>query len=187
MINNTNINNISKDEISEININNNNTINYGINIKSGFPKNKKKINIEEEISNKTKVNSRFNTINVYSNKKAEFIPPQYNFKFFKLNDKGVVKKIERSQIPFDINKETQILLEVKKDVLYDEHYLEGPFYEDQNIIEIIDDTNIYNDTKNIKFNDNNIPSNNNTLVIKKNNVKNNDMSIKEEIPKTKKE
>ena len=189
---NYNPNTINNNEISEIDINNNDNnsnINYGLSIKSGFPKNKKKINIENEINNKTKVNNKYNTVNLYSNKKAEFIPPQYNFKFFKPNDKGIVKKIERSKIPFDVDKDTKILLETKKDVIYDDNYLDGPFYEDQNVIEIIDDINT---NKVIKFNESNNNINNNfdsSVIIKKNanRINNkNDISAKEEIPKSKK-
>ena len=191
---NYNPNTVNNNELSEIDINdndNNSNINYGLSIKSGFPKNKKKINIENEINNKTKVSNKYNTVNLYSNKKAEFIPPQYNFKFFKPNDKGIVKKIERSKIPFDVDKDTKILIETKKDVIYDDNYLDGPFYEDQNIIEIIDDAN-NNTNKVIKFNESNNNINNNfdsSVIIKKNINKNNnrnDISAKEEIPKTKK-
>ena len=169
---NYNPNTINNNELSEIDINdndNNSNINYGLSIKSGFPKNKKKINIENEINNKTKVSNKYNTVNIYSDKKAEFIPPQYNFKFFKPNDKGIVKKIERSKIPFDVDKDTKILIETKKDVIYDDNYLDGPFYEDQNIIEIIDDTN-NNTNKVIKFNESNNNINNNfdsSVIIKK--------------------
>ena len=44
-----------------------------------------------------------------SNNKAEYIPPDYNFKYFKPKDKGVIKKIERSEIPFDIRPDTNYL------------------------------------------------------------------------------
>ena len=46
--------------------------------------------------------------------KAEFIPPEFNFKFFKLNDKGVIKKIERSKLPFKIDPETRYLIEARE-------------------------------------------------------------------------
>ena len=48
--------------------------------------------------------------------KAEFIPQEYNFKLFNKNDKGVLKKIKRSKIPFEVNKDTQILIERKKEL-----------------------------------------------------------------------
>ena len=154
--------NNNKEEISHIkennsNINNDNEdINYGVNIKSGFAKSKQ-IEIQE---NKNKNNFNYNIDNNYYGMKAEFIPMEYNFKFFNQNDKGVIKKIKRSQIPFEINNDTKILLEGKKGIIYDDNYLEGPFYEEQNIIEIIDDMNdINNNTKIIKFYDNNNDNN----------------------------
>ena len=102
---------------------------------------------------------------------AEFIPPEYAFKFFKSNDKGVVKKIERSKIPFNVNKSTKILLDYKSNINYDQNYLQGPYYEDQNIIEIVDDVNIYNNkVKTIKFSENNNINNinnENSLIYKK--------------------
>ena len=75
------------------------------------------------------------------NQKAEYIPPEYNFKFFKLNDKGVIKKIERNKISFDIKPDTKYLIERKEGIYYPENYLNGPFLSDQNIIEIIDENN----------------------------------------------
>ena len=175
----------NKEDISGISVGNNtiinnesnNPINYGLNKKEGFPKNKKKINFQEEIENKTNLNSKYNTVNVFSNKKAEFIPPQYNFKFFKPKDKGIVKQINRRNIPFEIDKNTKILLEGKENVLYDDNYLEGPFYEDQNIIEVIDDTNINN---NINTNINTNVTNDNKLILKKNIKNNNNLSKLEE-------
>ena len=164
---NNNTNNNSKNDVSEISVVNNKNINYGVNTKNNFTRNKNKTYEIEEKNNNTKANTKYNTINIYSNKKAEFIPPEYNFKFFKPNDKGIVKRIERSQIPFEVDKDTKILLEGKQDVLYDENYLKGPFYEDQNILEIIEDNNIITNknTKVVKFSDNNNP--NNTQVINK--------------------
>ena len=184
---NYNTKNDTENDVSEISINNDNinnkTMNYGLNIKSTIPKNRKKLNNTIIRNNFT----QYQTQNEFSNKKAEFIPPEYNFKFFKPGDKGVVKKILRSEIPFEIDKDTKILLEGKKGILYDENYLEGPFYEEQNIIEIIDgnqkNNDDYKNNKIIKFNDNN----------SKNAIKNNskidiigDISIKQENENTKK-
>lgn len=70
--------------------------------------------------------------------KAEYIPPEFNFKFFKLNDKGVIKKIERSKLPFKIEPDTRYLIEAREGVNYDEDYLNGPFYSDQNILVVVD-------------------------------------------------
>ena len=167
-----------ENDISEISINNDNssniknkTMNYGINIKSTIPRIRN--NRSNNISNKNNY-TQYQTHNEFSNKKAEFIPTQYNFKFFKPGDKGVVKKLFRSELPFEVDKDTKILLEVKNGISYDEKYLEGPYYDEQNIIEIIDDNKNNNNielntnsknNKIVKFSDNNNKSN------KKNNTK----------------
>ena len=116
------------------------------------------------------------------NQQAEYLPPQYNFKYFKSNDKGVIKQIERSKLPFKVSQDTKYLLERKKGVEYHENYLNGPFYQSQNIIEIIDDdrnnNNIDNKKKNNiievvnKSNQNNGNNNSNNNV-KQRTVKNN--------------
>ena len=82
--------------------------------------------------------------------KTEFMPMEYNFKFFKLNDKGVIKKIERNKLPFKIKNNTKYILERKEGVSYSPNYLNGPFLSSQNIIEIIDNENItiYKNQKN---------------------------------------
>jgi len=122
--------------------------------------------------------------------KAEYLPQQYNFKYFKLNDKGVIKQIERSKLPFKVSQDTKYLLERKKGVEYHESYLNGPFYQSQNIIEIIDGdsnnnnnnnkNNIYNKKKNnievvYKSNQDLIENNkdNSNYNMKQRNVKNN--------------
>ena len=120
--------------------------------------------------------NKYNTINVYPKKKAEFIPPKYNFKFFSQNDKGVIKRIKRSQLPFKVDKNTTILVEYRKDVIYDKNYLKGPFYDEQNIVEIIEDSVLDDSTniqyviingKVIKFSDNNVINDDKNLGIKK--------------------
>ena len=85
--------------------------------------------------------------------KAEYLPQQYNFKYFKSNDKGVIKQLERSKLPFKVSQDTKYLLERKKGVDYHENYLNGPFYQSQNIIEIIDDdkNNNKNNNKNVYY------------------------------------
>jgi hypothetical protein len=112
--------------------------------------------------------SQYNTANGLVNRKAEFIPPQYNFKFFKPGDKGVVKKIKRSEIPFIVDKDTQILLEGKKGNIYDANYLEGPFFEEQNILEIIEDNKNNNDIYDLNKNNVVIFDNKNNKNLKKN-------------------
>ena len=118
---------------SNSNLDYNNDI-YDPNKEQGFPNNKKKINL---IGNS--INSKSYNTNITQKKIAEFIPPKYNFKFFKPTDKGIIKQIPRSKIPFKTGKDTKYLVEYKKDVIYNKNYLKGPFYEDQNIIEIISD------------------------------------------------
>ena len=109
--------------------------------------------------------------------KAEFIPPEFNFKFFKLNDKGVIKKIERSKLPFKIDPETRYLIEAREGVNYDEDYLDGPFYSDQNILIVVDpnsDVNYKDIIQNMRkdnLNKTNAKSDNN------NNITNNSISI----------
>jgi len=197
----------SKNEISEMSLGNDNdndndnisesNKNYNLNIKSGLPKSKNKPNNLEDINNSkgkliNKKNINNNNKDLYANKKAEFIPLQYNFKFFKPEDKGIIKQVERSKIPFRVSKDTKILLEGKKNVLYDENYLKGPFYDDQNIIEIIEDKEKDNAQKTIKFSiknnlNNNDNINNNSVIIKKNNKKNEvEKSVEQENPKIKK-
>ena len=161
----------SKDSNYEIN-NEKKENNYGINIKSDFINQKK-----DENTNINKQNNNYNiNNNVYDCMKAEFIPQEYNFKFFNKNDKGVLKKIKRSKIPFEVNKDTQILIERKKGIIYEDNYLEGPFYKEQNIIEIIDDMN----NKVIKYNENmnEINTNNDIITIKKNINNNEDVKAK---------
>ena len=156
---NTKNTNLDKHEINSKNSSKNHDLNIGTNL----PKNKRKNNMNGERSEESKEIREYNSIDVFSKKKAEFIPPQYNTKFFKPNDKGVIKRIKRSQIPFKVDKNTKILLEYKKNVLYDINYLKGPFYDDQNIIEIIEDSvsdnsiiihYTKNNSKVIKFGDN---------------------------------
>ena len=98
----------------------------------------------------------------------------------------MVKKIPRSEIPFQIDKDTEILLEGKKGIEYDEDYLEGPYYEDQNIIEIIDDDKknnknnevyIYNKKNVLIFGGNNKNYKNMGRNYKSSNIENNDKSI----------
>jgi hypothetical protein len=114
--------------------------------------------------------------------KAEYLPLQYNFKFFKLNDKGVLKQIERNKLPFKVSQDTKYLLERKKGVDYPETYLNGPFYQGQNIVEIIDDGNVDNKKKNNNINNNvdivyksnqNLIDSNKDVNMKQRGVKNN--------------
>ena len=181
---------ISKNE----DINNNNTNNVNKIIKKSHQNNKKKVTIIDNIYNRVDINSKSNIININRNKKAEFIPPEYNFKFFKPNDKGIHRRIRRSQIPFKIQNDTNILLEYKNNVSYHKNYLEGPFYEEQNLLEIIEDSNLNgmnNNNKIMKLKDNvnyNMNDESNNIMIRniENNIENNDLIQKEEIYKSNK-
>jgi hypothetical protein len=122
--------------------NNNNMINNEINYNNTFfePND----NDESHISNN---NKNKNLISNNNNYKAEYIPSQYNFKYFKLSDQGVKKKIERSKIPFEVDPDTKYLIERRTGVDYGEDYLLGPYLPTQNILEIID-SNPSNKNKN---------------------------------------
>ena len=84
--------------------------------------------------------------------KAEYIPQEYNSKFFKSTDKGAIKKIDRSKLPFKIGKDTKLLLEKRNDIEYDSNYLDGQYSPSQNILIITDgaNTNITNIVKYLK-------------------------------------
>jgi hypothetical protein len=98
-------NNTILDNDLDSNSNSNEGVHYEINIKKGIkPDNKETFN-----DNKKKKSSE-------NNNKAEYIPPEYNFKFFKPKDKGVMKKMERSLIPFEVNHDTIYLIERRKGI-----------------------------------------------------------------------
>ena len=101
-----------------------------------------------DIYPKTNIENKFIEIKDIKGK-AEFIPPEYNFKFFKKDDTGITKKIKRSEIPFQVNSTTKYLLEYKENINYAEDYLYGPIYLNQNMLEIIEDeTQIENNKEN---------------------------------------
>ena len=113
--------------------------------------------------------------------KAEFIPPGYNFKFFKPSDEGVILKMSKKEIPFKIRQETKYLLEQKLNVNYNSNYLDGPIYANQNMIEIIDnkdENNENNFDKKIIYKNNNEDIN---ITIKNNNNINNQKKDKVKI------
>ena len=145
------LNNPPKKNVNEINSENNNN-------DSGNIINKKDLEINYNINNNLVENedefSQNNENNINYNLKAEYLPPQYNFKYFKSSDKGVKKQIERKKLPFKVNDDVKYLLERRNGVIYNENYLKGPFYTNQNIIEILDKTKEDN-VDNIKKNNNN--------------------------------
>ena len=96
------------------------------------------LDLDSEDNKKSKISEEIildkNKIYSSTNNKAEYIPPDYNFKFFKPSDKGVIKQVERSEIPFDINPDTKYLIERRKGVDYADDYLYGPYLPNQNIV-----------------------------------------------------
>lgn len=97
--------------------------------------------------------------------KAEFIPQEYNSKFFKSTDKGVIKKIDRSKLPFKIGKDTRYLVEKRKDIEYESNYLDGQYSPTQNILIITDEnntdiTNVVKYIKTEKLSDNKLTNKN---------------------------
>jgi hypothetical protein len=93
---------------------------------------------KNDITRKSQINKEIildkNKILSSTDNKAEYIPPDYNFKFFKSSDKGVIKPIDISEIPFDINPDTKLLIERRNGIEYEEDYLYGPYLSDQNIL-----------------------------------------------------
>jgi hypothetical protein len=77
----------------------------------------------------------------------EFIPEEFVFLYFNKKDKGVKKQVEKSDLPFDIKENTKILLQKIENYDYTNLKADGPFSEDQNIIEII-----FNEEEKIKLN-----------------------------------
>ena len=90
----------------------------------------------------------------------EFIPEEFLFLYFNDNDKGVRKQIEKNELPFNINPNTKVLLQKMENIDYSIVKASGPFHEDQNLIEVIDNTeepvNINIESINETINDNNI-------------------------------
>ena len=127
---------IDIDSINEEKDVNNNTIIDNNSSNNDGGNNEINLKKENKAENKTK------TLDNSNGMKVEYIPPEYNFKYFKNNDKGVMKKVERSKIPFEVNPDTQYLIERREGIEYPEDYLKGPYYQDQNIIVLTDEKNI---------------------------------------------
>ena len=147
------INKNIRNDISKLSINSQNSDNNlqdyyppPSNIRLNHKNIKKKNNYVDKIYNKDIINDNNNNniktnvnVDVFAKNKAEYIPQEFNNKYFEPGDKGVVRRVRRSEIPFKVNPNTKFLLEKKKDILYELNYLDGPFYDDQNIIEIVED------------------------------------------------
>ena len=165
----------SKNSASELISNNNDNLNnadyFFDDVGQNFQKNKNR-NYDNYYKEKIyNMNNKSYNIKAFSQKKAAFIPQKYNFKFFKPNDIGVVKSIQRSQIPFKISPDIKLLLEAKKGVIYDKNYLKGSYYKDQNIIEIIEDNKEMNNESDLGDGSN--------IIITKNIFRKNDMAMEE--------
>ena len=170
---NNNIGNINLENIKRKNIKNENIISTSNRALNNPPK---RTNNDDEDNSGNTFSERNNLKNLKSNNniRAEYLPYDYNFKYFKLNYKGVRKKIERSKLPFKVDLDTKILIERRDGIDYPENYLYGPFLPEQNILEIIDNNdnnnnkiieysrtrnlnkvNIYNTNDDISYNNNN--------------------------------
>jgi hypothetical protein len=68
----------------------------------------------------------------------EFVPQEYLFLFFNQNEKGVIKKVKKDEVPFKTKLNTRILLEQNKGVNYDNVKPRGPFPPNQNILVLVD-------------------------------------------------
>ena len=103
--------------------------------KSGYIK-----TTERNLDNPPKKSSGKSKVKVDNIDKNEiqFIPDEYAFLFFTNKDKGVRKQMERQFIPFEVNKNTKVLLQKMKGVDYSNVKASGPFKSNQNIVEIID-------------------------------------------------
>ena len=90
----------------------------------------------------------------------EFIPDEFLFLYFNKMDKGVKKKVKKALIPFDIKKNTKVLLQKMENADYSNVKASGPFHEDQNVVEIIFD-NGENDINIESINESILDTNNN--------------------------
>ena len=93
-----------------------------------------------------------------------------------------MKKIDRSEIPFDINPDTKYLIERREGIDYAEDYLNGPYLKNQNILVIVN-AKINKENKSRKININNTLSLNN--FINDDNLKDNKVENKSKIRNTK--
>ena len=158
-INNYNNNNIYNDINNESISKNESENNYGLDIKNGG------IYTNIRNNNNNLIDNQNQYVNIDFLGKTEFMPEKYNFKYFKSNDKGIIKKIERNKLQFKVKPSTKYILERKENINYDPDYLNGPFLPTQNIIEIIDEEKVvkYENDQNLELNkkmDKNAPNKN---------------------------
>ena len=127
---------VINNDIESDGINESENNNYGLDIKNGGISSNVKNNNNNLIDNQNKY------ADIDFTGKTEFMPMNYNFKYFKSNDKGTIKKIERNKLQFKVKPSTKYILERKENINYEPDYLNGPFLPTQNIIEIIDDEKV---------------------------------------------
>lgn len=102
----------------------------------------------------------------------EFIPNEFLFLYFNKMDKGVKKKVKKSLLPFDIKKNTKVLLQKLENVDYSNVKASGPFNEEQNVVEIIFDNGENDNNINIEsINESILETNNNLNEKNKSNEK----------------
>ena len=174
------------------NTNNTNNLNENIDIEIGDKNinnhNKNNINneyiktTERNLNNPPKRENSENNDNDGNNgNEIEFIPEEFVFIYFNDKDKGVRKTIERNLLPFDVKKNTKILLQKIEGVDYSGLKACGPFNEDQNLLEIIGDEDeknkvglniesinesLFNDNNNLDKNDKNKTNEKELITIK---------------------
>ena len=122
----------------------------------------KKSNNEEDII-------EYNNNGINSDE-VEFIPDDFIFLYFNESDKGVRKKVQRNMLPFNVKENTKILLQKIQNVDYSNVKANGPFNDEQNLIEIDggmeDKVNINIESINESLYDNN------DIINEKNKIKN---------------
>ena len=74
--------------------------------------------------------------NENDNNEIDFIPEEFLFLYFNDGDKGVRKKVEKNMLPFTVKENAKVLLQKMENVDYTNVKANGPFHEEQNLIEI---------------------------------------------------
>mgnify|MGYP002623830887 CR=1 FL=1 len=123
-----NLNNIDEDIIIEINEKSKNKRQ-----KSGYIK-----TTERNLDNPPKKIKDKNKGDNNDKNEIQFIPDEFIFLYFDHKEKGVRKKVQRQFLPFEVSKNTKILLQKMKGVDYTNVKASGPFKSDQNILELVD-------------------------------------------------
>jgi len=106
----------------------------------------------------------------------QFIPDEFIFLYFKKEDKGIKKHIDKDLIPFEINENVGVLLQKIEGVDYSNIKASGPFKEEQNMLLLYSEND--NDKTNRGENKNSV---NEILIKDKNNNTQNKVSEKNSI------